>query len=455
MSPGAASATDGRQQAVGGRHYEAEFQRAMTTCVSLTPWRSMALGRSAAWRAIFDGAAPVLIAVASGVAFWLSWSSDNDVIGMAGAAGVLYLLARLDAWARQRRQRIGKLRTRTLRVRPVAACKAIAAGDSNALAELMLAQGRCALLLRPQISAGLSGDQFQRALQAFDQSMSLVPEGAVTLQRDIDCRLGLAGGQAQSRPACEVVGEETPVAGPRTVRLTRFFIDRYAVTNAQYYEFVEAGGYQQIALWAELIWPAVLDFVDSTGKPGPRGWRDGCYLPGEEKLPVVGVSWYEASACARWLGKRLPSDAEWVKAGSWPVPVAATAHAQRKYPWGDAMDHHRANLWGSGAGAIVPVDAFAEGASVGGVHQLIGNVWEWTAGNFRGHELNGDLMLPTAMKSIRGGAFDTYFDNQATCHFQSGENPLRRRHNIGFRCAVGACDLLLARKASTDVPPAE
>jgi iron(II)-dependent oxidoreductase len=45
------------------------------------------------------------------------------------------------------------------------------------------------------------------------------------------------------------------------------------------------------------------------------------------------------------------------------------------------------------------------------------------------------------MKSLRGGAFDTYFDNQATCQFQSGENPVARRYNIGFRCAMGACDV--------------
>ena len=55
-------------------------------------------------------------------------------------------------------------------------------------------------------------------------------------------------------------------------------------------------------------------------------------------------------------------------------------------------------------------------------------------------------MLDTPLKSIRGGAFDTYFDNQAACQFQSGENPLSRRHNIGFRCAVGVGDLVLVRK---------
>jgi iron(II)-dependent oxidoreductase len=82
---------------------------------------------------------------------------------------------------------------------------------------------------------------------------------------------------------------------------------------------------------------------------------------------------------------------------------------------------------------------------------LIGNVWEWTSSGFRGMQLPQDhfpsngLLLDMPLKSIRGGAFDTYFDNQAACQFQSGENPLSRRHNVGFRCAVGVGDLSLVR----------
>jgi iron(II)-dependent oxidoreductase len=62
------------------------------------------------------------------------------------------------------------------------------------------------------------------------------------------------------------------------------------------------------------------------------------------------------------------------------------------------------------------------------------------------------LNLETPLKCIRGGAFDTYFDNQAACQFQSGENPLNRRHNIGFRCAIGVGDVLLVRNPGEEKP---
>jgi iron(II)-dependent oxidoreductase len=77
---------------------------------------------------------------------------------------------------------------------------------------------------------------------------------------------------------------------------------------------------------------------------------------------------------------------------------------------------------------------------VGGVHQLIGNVWEWT--NTPLIELaDPTLHISESVISIRGGAFDTYFENQATCHYQSGEHPLSRRANIGFRLALPMSDL--------------
>jgi iron(II)-dependent oxidoreductase len=119
------------------------------------------------------------------------------------------------------------------------------------------------------------------------------------------------------------------------------------------------------------------------------------------------------------------------------------------------MDRTRANLWGSGPKGTVSVTAFSGGVSVGGVYQLIGNVWEWMRGSYPPPDATeAGWIFETPLKSIRGGAFDTYFDTQATCQFQSGETAIARKHNIGFRCAVGVCDLLLARSAEDDAAAA-
>jgi iron(II)-dependent oxidoreductase len=305
---------------------------------------------------------------------------------------------------------------------PSQSAEAIDPNDTEGLIARMMDQSRHSLLLRPQIATTLSEEQYQRALEVFHCTAALVPEGEVVLRGPED--------------------EEDEVGQDRMVHVAPLFLDRYPVTNRQFYEFVKAGGYREMALWDKAIWPATLDMVDQTGQTGPRFWQNGCYLPGEEDLPVVGICWYEAAACARWLGKRLPTDAEWVKAACWPVAVSPGSVVERRYPWGDTMDPSRANLWSAGPGRLVAVEEYPEGVSVGGVYQMIGNVWEWTSGVFRDH-----------MRSIRGGAFDTYFENQAAAQFQTGENPLGRYHNIGFRCAVGLCDLLLARP--TQQPEAE
>lgn len=319
--------------------------------------------------------------------------------------------------------------------------------DTKGLVEEMLAQGRYALLLRKQVVSNLSDEQFERAREALSESMALVPEGEVAL-----------GPIDQALEDGKLDNEELALYEGKIVRVSALFLDRYPVTNLQFKEFVDGGGYEQMSIWDPHIWPAVLDFVDQTGAHGPRMWKNGHCEKGHEQHPVVGVSWYEAAAYARWVGKRLPTDAEWVKAGSWPVPLSPTSRIQRKYPWGDSMDRGRCNLWGSGPGRVVAVTDYAQGVSVGGIRQLIGNVWEWTSTNFGAGALHGgDFSLPSPMKSLRGGAFDTYFENQASCHFQSGEKPVARKHNVGFRCAVSMCDLVLAQVSVTDAvgPAAE
>jgi len=303
------------------------------------------------------------------------------------------------------------------------------------LVQRMLAQGRYSLLLRPQIANNLQPDQLHAAEAVLDTHMSCVPGGPVIM-----------------RPRrFEDMDEEELARNERTVEVEGYFLDRYPVTNEAYLRFVQDGGYEQMSLWDATIWPAVLGFVDSTGLSGPRYWKHG--HPTEEKRqhPVVGICWYEASAYARWAGKRLATDPEWVKAGAWPVVADGAPPQQRRYPWGDALDRSLAHVWGSGRDDTTTTLGRPLGASVGGVQELVGNVWEWTSTSFGVWDLaNLKIETATPMRSIRGGAFDTYFDSQCHLHFQSGESPLARKHNIGFRCAVGFCDVASYQDSATE-----
>jgi iron(II)-dependent oxidoreductase len=294
----------------------------------------------------------------------------------------------------------------------------------GSIVDQLIAQGRTALLLRPKIATTLPVAEREAAQTALDDSMAMVPAGLVGMYPRL----------------CDGAGEI--VAPENMIPVEGLFLDRYAVTNREYFAFVESGGYEQMSLWDEAIWPAVLGFVDTTGQPGPRFWANGTFVAGEENHPVVGVSWYEASAFARWVGKRLPTDAEWVKAASWPVFAEGDQPVQRRFPWGDAMDRKRTNIWGSGFERTIPVRSLPASASASGIEQLVGNVWEWTSTAFGMWDIPGDrLESLQPLKSIRGGAFDTYFESQANCHFQSGASPLGRKHNVGFRCALGFCDV--------------
>lgn len=310
--------------------------------------------------------------------------------------------------------------------------------STDALVGELLATRRYALLLRPETKQHLTQLHVVRAIRQLDEAMALVPAGRVLLGQLAE----------QSNSACGAVDVDPKLVQRNMVKVEPVYLDRFCVTNEEYQQFIDGGGYEQLEFWHEEALPALLDFVDQTGAPGPRYWYDGQHPDGEQRLPVVGISWYEAWAYARWVGKRLPTDAEWTKAGAWPVESSPGRIAQRRYPWGESFDVRRAHLYGSGRQGPAAVDEFPGGTSVGGIHQLIGNVWEWTATPLA--EL-GDpsLHVSESVISIRGGAFDTYFENQATCHYQSGEHPLSRRPNIGFRLALPMSDLEVANEDDT------
>jgi len=165
-----------------------------------------------------------------------------------------------------------------------------------------------------------------------------------------------------------------------------FFIDRFEVTNADYREFIRAGGYSNSALWtvpikregralAEEETSGLLR--DRTGLPGPRNWTGQQFAEGADRHPVSSVTYYEAAAYCAWNGQSLPTLFEWEKAAR----GGAFTHAEGVvFPWGlvepgRAVDQ-RANFGGSGP---VEVDAHPLGLSPYGAYAMAGNVREWTA----------------------------------------------------------------------------
>lgn len=270
---------------------------------------------------------------------------------------------------------------------------------------------------------------FQAAVEAIDENFAVVPEGFASVSLAVTDFPGSPEDDFETQP---------------------FLLSRFCVTQEQFQKFVDAGGYEEMQLWPQDIWPHLIDFKDLTGKPAPRYWQEGRHDKRLAKHPVVGICYYEAAAYALWAGYRLPTGAEWQMAASWRI--RSSANVLRRYPWGDALDTNKCNIWASGVASTVPVNEYEVGAAPNGVLQLIGNVWEWTASNYEisddcGRQVVGDML----MKEIRGGAYDTYFAAQATSCFRTGLASLARMHNVGFRCVV---DLRPEEQPANPGPPA-
>jgi ergothioneine biosynthesis protein EgtB len=166
------------------------------------------------------------------------------------------------------------------------------------------------------------------------------------------------------------------------VAVARFSIDVYKVTNGEFLKFVQDGGYCERSLWTTDAW----DWINSTGIQHPSFWtlRDDSWsyrtMFTERPLPLewpVYVSHAEASAYARWLGKRLPSEAEFHRAA-----FGTPEQTERDYPWGNQTPAERRGNFDFQRWNPTPVNAFPASRSAFGVEDLIGNGWEWTSSLF-------------------------------------------------------------------------
>lgn len=183
-------------------------------------------------------------------------------------------------------------------------------------------------------------------------------------------------------------------------KVTRpFWLDKYPVTNS-----------------------AFAEFISKTGFKSPKHWRNGKVPTRKKNHPVVNVSWYDAVLYAKWIGKRLPTEAEWEKASGY--------EDGRKFPWGNDFEENSCNSIESGNLDTTSVDQFPKNVSPCGCADMAGNTWEWTASwveekrKDKGHSAKGGSYL----SNHENISSDNRLDYQAL--------EISIDEAIGFRCAI-------------------
>jgi hypothetical protein len=189
-----------------------------------------------------------------------------------------------------------------------------------------------------------------------------------------------------------------------------YMIDVYPVTNSRFRKFIEAGGYTNLKLWSA----EGQKWLKKSLAVEPKYWKAETW--NQPLHPVVGVNFYEAEAYANWDDKRLPTEKEWER--------AARGIDIRKYPWGNEFDPGRCNTSESNIRSTTPVTHYANGMSLAGCYDMVGNVWEWC------QDWSDNL---ESFKVVRGGSWEEDRDN-ALCTAREWYPPDLRYDAIGFRC---------------------
>lgn len=262
-----------------------------------------------------------------------------------------------------------------------------------------------------------------------------------------------------------LMGSPSGTGGPSenpqiSVNVSSFLIDKYEVTNKDYKEFIKADGYNNPEFWTSSGW----SWKVNNSITQPAYWGDSTV--NQDNQPVVGVSWYEAAAYSKWLGKRLPTEAEW--------EYTARGALANIYPWGnDASDiSTRVNgFFGSEGGNdgfkfVSPVGRFCGGATLDSasytgtsinstcatdltnpdtgnrIYDLSGNVSEWVSDWYQFEYLgrtsnftNPSGPISGTFKVSKGGSWSNGATELRAPYREQYFNPESRSKTLGFRCA--------------------
>lgn len=268
----------------------------------------------------------------------------------------------------------------------------------------------CILCLSAWPAFAHDGDQPDRPLEG---DMVHIPAGQFIFGTDKVDKTGDLLAVGVPKPLYK---DEQPQQKPF---LKGYYIDRYEVTNRRYKQY-----------------------VDALGAVPPEYWENGAYPAGEDDLPVVWVSWYDAANFCDWADKRLPTEKEWER--------AARGTEGREYPWGNEFDAQKAHLPKNSRTRLKlhKVGSHPEGATPEGVHDLVGNVWEWVADDYNGYKGNDKQLtgFGQGQKVLRGhsaantghfpgGFYDIVLKEFARAGYRQYTPPDSMGPDVGFRCA--------------------
>lgn len=230
------------------------------------------------------------------------------------------------------------------------------------------------------------------------------------------------------------------------VYLNDYEIDNTPVTNSDFINFINDGGYENFKYWLSDGWEAVKcnKWIaplywerDENGSWIKRDFKGKRFIENFPDEPVTNISYYEADAYAKWAGKRLPTEAEWEKAAAWDE----NSNSKRLFPWGNENpDESNSNLLESKVWSPADVFAYPKGVSFYGCFGMIGDCWEWTQSEFMAYpgfksgfaEYNDKWF--GSQKVLRGGSFGTPALSTRNT-YRNFFRPEERWLISGFRCA--------------------